>query len=176
MGIWQILLWSWCLCASVMGAVVGPSEMRMDTQTFSVTEPEQHPVLWLCHIQRRTWALWQDDARCWHAHGKKEKMELALHYKREQCSPNEASASPSWSLVLFSSRVNSSRCLLLLLLILLLLTPPSSCCHNIYIVGMEEEEQEEQLPKAVAERSPAASPAPPKTSVIDGRSEFIYRI
>jgi len=43
-------------------------------------------------------------------------------------------------------------------------------------VGMEEEEQEEQLPKAVAERSPAASPAPPKTSVIDGRSEFIYRI
>ncbi len=120
-----------------------------------MTEPEQHPVLWLCHIQRRTWALWQDDARCWHAHGKKEKMELALHYKREQCPPNEASASPSWSLVLFSSRVNSSRCLLLLLLllILLLLAPPSSCCHNTYIVGMEEEE-EEQLPKAVAERSP----------------------
>jgi hypothetical protein len=72
-------------------------------------------------------------------------MELALHYKREQCPPNEASASPSWSLVFFSSRVNSSRCLLLLLLlILLLLAPPSSCCHNTYIVGMEEEEQEEQ--------------------------------
>jgi hypothetical protein len=89
-------------------------------------------------------------------------MELALHYKREQCPPNEASASPSWSLVLFSSSVNSSHCLLLLLLlILLLLAPPSSCCHNTYIVGMEEEEQEEQLPKAVAERSPADSPAPP---------------
>jgi len=28
-------------------------------------------------------------------------------------------------------------------------------------VGMEEEEQEEQLPKAVAKRSPAASPTPP---------------
>ncbi len=90
---------------------------------------------------------------------KKEKMELALHYKREQCPPNEASASPSWSLVLFSSRVNSSHCLLLLL-ILLLLAPPSSC-HNTYIVGMEEEEQEEQLSKAIGERSPAASPAPP---------------
>jgi hypothetical protein len=112
---------------------------------------------------------------------KKEKMELALHYKREQCPPNEASASPSWSLVLFCSRVNSSRCLLLLLLlILLLLAPSSSCCHNTYIVGMEEEEeeqeeQEEQLPKAVAERSPAASPAPPlppppKSSVTDGRT------
>jgi hypothetical protein len=117
---------------------------------------------------------------------KKEKMELALHYKREQCPPYEASVSPSWSLVLFSSRVNSRRYLLLLLLILLLLSPSSSCCHNTYIVGMEEEEeeQEEQLPKAVAERSPTASPAPPPSPTpqnlrhkqTDGRSEFIYKM
>jgi len=89
--------------------------------------------------------------------GKKEKIELALHHKREQCPPNEESVSPSWSLVLFSSRVNSSRYLmLLLLLILLLFAPPSNYCHNNYIVGMEEEEeeQEEQLPKAITERSP----------------------
>jgi hypothetical protein len=43
---------------------------------------------------------------------------------------------------------------------------------------MEEEEQEEQLPKAVAERSPAASPAPPlppprKTSVTDGQTDVV---
>jgi len=43
---------------------------------------------------------------------------------------------------------------------------------------MEEEEQEEQLPKAVVERSPAVSPAPPlppppKTFVTDGQTDVV---